>query len=99
MTREPVRPVVPPRPGRRGRAGRGLPKARARRGERRTRRRAAAPLDLSTAQFGNAEPVEPVESLVVPWSRLARLAEYLVSQWILEAPAEGLGEVADQESK
>ncbi len=31
--------------GRRGRAGRGLAKARARRGERRTRRRAAAPLD------------------------------------------------------
>ena|SRR5438874_481255 len=33
--------------GRRGRAGRGLPKARARRGERRTRRRAAAPFDLA----------------------------------------------------
>jgi hypothetical protein len=32
--------------GRRGRAGRGHAKARARRGERRTRRRAAAPLDL-----------------------------------------------------
>ena len=35
----------PARQGRRGRAGRGLAKARARRGERRTRRRAAAPLD------------------------------------------------------
>jgi hypothetical protein len=37
--------------GRRGRAGRGLAKARARRGERRTRRRAAAPLDPNNGQF------------------------------------------------
>jgi hypothetical protein len=36
----------------------GLPKARARRGERRTRRR-AVPLDLRTARFGNASDVEP----------------------------------------
>jgi hypothetical protein len=40
-----------------GRDGTGAPggpsKARARRGERRTRRRAAAPLDLRTAQFGS----------------------------------------------
>ena len=41
-TNEPVRSARPPRPGRRGRAGRGLPKARARHGERRTRCRLEA---------------------------------------------------------